>query len=68
MDWVGHNLYWVVREARSSIQVAQLSGGLTGAGAKTLVSDAVHSPRALALDPRDGLMFWTDWEVCLMAH
>ncbi|XP_047739334.1 low-density lipoprotein receptor-related protein 1 [Hyalella azteca] len=64
VDWMGHNLYWVVRGKRSSLQVAQLSGSsLSGVNTKTLIDTAIHSPRAIALDPRDGLIFWTDWEM-----
>uniref|UniRef100_A0A6A7FMH6 Prolow-density lipoprotein receptor-related protein 1-like n=4 Tax=Hirondellea gigas TaxID=1518452 RepID=A0A6A7FMH6_9CRUS len=64
VDWMGHNLYWVVRGERSSLQVAQLAGPeQTGINSKTLFASDIHSPRAMALDPRDGLMFWTDWEV-----
>ncbi|KAF2366807.1 LDLR class B repeat [Trinorchestia longiramus] len=64
LDWMGQNLYWVVRGKRSSLQVAQLSGTtLSGTNTKTLIDKRIHSPRAIALDPRDGLMFWTDWEM-----
>ena len=64
VDWMGHNLYWTVGGSRSCIQVAQLYGeGIAGANTKTLISRGIHSPRAIALDPRDGVMFWTDWAV-----
>lgn len=28
---------------------------------KTLIKDRVQEPRAIALNPLDGWMFWTDW-------
>jgi hypothetical protein len=28
---------------------------------KTLITDHIQEPRAIALNPLDGWMFWTDW-------
>lgn len=27
-----------------------------------MISDGIQSPRAIALDPQEGLLFWTDWD------
>lgn len=40
------------------LQVAQLDGKHR----RTLITGDMDSPRALALDPRSGYLFWSDWE------
>lgn len=57
VDWIGHNLYWVESNL-DQIEVAKLNGSFR----RTLVAGNMESPRAIALDPRRGLLFWTDWE------
>ncbi|KAF0300268.1 Prolow-density lipoprotein receptor-related protein 1 [Amphibalanus amphitrite] len=57
VDWVGHNLYWVESHV-SQIEVARLDGRFR----KALVAGNMKKPRALALDPRDGILMWTDWD------
>ncbi|XP_076471456.1 low-density lipoprotein receptor-related protein 1B-like isoform X2 [Babylonia areolata] len=58
VDWVGGNIYWV--EARLvQIEVAKLNG----THRTTLVAGgAMSNPRAIGLDPRVSLLFWTDWD------
>ncbi|KAL1455357.1 hypothetical protein WDU94_009457 [Cyamophila willieti] len=56
-DWIGKNLYWVESKV-DQIEVAKL----TGQYRRTLVAGDIESPRAIALDPRFGLLFWTDWD------
>ncbi|XP_017777455.1 PREDICTED: low-density lipoprotein receptor-related protein 1 [Nicrophorus vespilloides] len=56
VDWIGENLYWVESNL-DQIEVARLNGSFR----RTLVAGDMESPRAVALDPRDGWLFWTDW-------
>ncbi|XP_055918086.1 low-density lipoprotein receptor-related protein 1 isoform X3 [Eupeodes corollae] len=57
VDWIGLNLYWIDSNL-DQIEVALLNGSFR----RTLVAGDMESPRALALDPREGLLFWTDWD------
>lgn len=57
VDWVGENLYWVESNL-DQIEVAKLNGSFR----KTLISGQMVSPRSIAVDPREGVLFWTDWE------
>lgn len=57
VDWIGENLYWIESNL-DQIEVAKLDGRFR----RTLVAGDMESPRAIAVDPRDGLLFWTDWE------
>lgn len=57
VDWIGQNLYWVDSNL-DQIEVAQINGNYR----RTLIAGDMSSPRAIALDPREGLLFWTDWD------
>ncbi|XP_054274081.1 low-density lipoprotein receptor-related protein 1-like [Macrosteles quadrilineatus] len=57
VDWIGENLYWVESNL-DQIEVARLNGSFR----RTLIAGEMESPRAIALDPRYGLLFWTDWD------
>lgn len=57
VDWVGYNLYWVESNL-DQIEVAKLNGSFR----RTLIAGDMESPRAIALDPAFGILFWTDWE------
>ncbi|KAL1115245.1 hypothetical protein AAG570_007276, partial [Ranatra chinensis] len=57
VDWIGGNLYWV-ESYLDQIEVAKLNGSFR----RTLIAGDMESPRAIALDPRYGLLFWTDWD------
>lgn len=57
VDWIGLNLYWVDSNL-DQIEVARINGSFR----RTLVAGDMNSPRAIAVDPRDGLLFWTDWD------
>ncbi|CAH1393043.1 unnamed protein product [Nezara viridula] len=57
VDWIGYNLYWV-ESSLDQIEVARLDGKYR----RTLIAGEMESPRAIALDPRKGLLFWTDWD------
>lgn len=53
VDWIGENLYWVENNL-DQIEVAKLNGSFR----KTLVAGDIESPRAIAVDPRDGFVFY----------
>lgn len=57
VDWVGKNIYWV-ESTLDHIEVASMNGSFR----RTLIAGDMDSPRAIALDPRFGLLFWTDWD------
>lgn len=57
VDWIGQNIYWVESNL-DQIEVAKLNGSFR----RTLIAGQMESPRAIALDPSLGLLFWTDWD------
>ncbi|XP_050691158.1 prolow-density lipoprotein receptor-related protein 1-like isoform X1 [Eriocheir sinensis] len=57
VDWMGENLYWVESNL-DQIEVAKLNGSYR----RILVTSHMENPRAISLDPRVGMIFWTDWE------
>lgn len=57
VDWVGLNIYWV-ESSLDHIEVASINGSFR----RTLIAGSMESPRAISLDPRYGIMFWTDWD------
>ncbi|KAF4524536.1 hypothetical protein B566_EDAN002809 [Ephemera danica] len=56
IDWVARNMYWT-DTGTDRIEVARLSGAYR----KVLITDELYEPRAIALAPDNGLMFWSDW-------
>uniref|UniRef100_A0A158P9R2 EGF-like domain-containing protein n=1 Tax=Angiostrongylus cantonensis TaxID=6313 RepID=A0A158P9R2_ANGCA len=57
LDWIGRSLYWV-DSSLNTIEVAHLDNPSARA---VLVHENISQPRGIAVDPRKGLMFWTDW-------
>ena len=57
VDWIAMNLYWV-ESTLDQIEVAKINGSFR----KTLITENLSSPRAIALDPQESSMFWTDWD------
>ncbi|XP_050433383.1 low-density lipoprotein receptor-related protein 1 isoform X2 [Adelges cooleyi] len=57
VDWVAGNLYWVESNL-DQIEVAKLNGSFR----RSLIAGDMVSPRAIALDPRFGYLFWSDWD------
>ncbi|XP_053243501.1 low-density lipoprotein receptor-related protein 6 isoform X4 [Podarcis raffonei] len=55
-DWLGEKLYWTDSET-NRIEVSNLDGSLR----KVLFWQELDQPRAIALDPARGYMYWTDW-------
>ena len=64
VDWIAENIYWIDSVLRQ-IEVAKRNGSFR----KTLISDNMSNPRSIALDPRVGYLFWSDWgsqNVCII--
>ncbi|XP_029103120.1 low-density lipoprotein receptor-related protein 1B-like isoform X3 [Scleropages formosus] len=57
VDWIAGNLYWIDSNL-DQIEVAKLSGAMR----TTLIAGGMEHPRAIALDPGQGILFWTDWD------
>ncbi|XP_071451711.1 low-density lipoprotein receptor-related protein 2 [Hetaerina americana] len=57
IDWVGRKLYWLDRHSRH-LDVAELNGRWR----KTLLAN-VSDPRALALHPGTGHLYFTSWQL-----
>jgi integrin beta 2 len=57
VDWIGGNLYWI-QSSLDQIEVSRLNGSFR----QTLIAGRMERPRALALEPREGIIFWTDWD------
>ena len=57
VDWVGENLYWS-DEGLQAIRVCPLARPSL---AHTLPLGVLAHPRALAVDPGKGLLFWAEW-------
>ncbi|KAK3787581.1 hypothetical protein RRG08_025912 [Elysia crispata] len=56
VDWIARNLYWT-DAGRDVIEVSRLDGS----SRKKIIEQHLSEPRAIALYPKKGLMFWTDW-------
>lgn len=56
VDWIYSHLYYSDTK-HSAIAVTNFDGSMT----KELIKDDLEIPRALALDPVHGFMYWTDW-------
>ncbi|XP_066473947.1 prolow-density lipoprotein receptor-related protein 1 [Tiliqua scincoides] len=60
VDWIAGNIYWVESNL-DQIEVAKLDGTMRS----TLLAGDIEHPRAIALDPRCGILFWTDWDASM---
>ncbi|XP_043274893.1 very low-density lipoprotein receptor-like isoform X2 [Venturia canescens] len=56
VDWIYNHIYWTDAE-KNTIELANFEGNMR----KTLIRDKIQEPRAIALNPLEGWMFWTDW-------
>ena len=60
VDWVHDNLYWVRRRPKDNSRAIAVTD-LKGETVVEVVSQDVDHPRALALHPTKGWLFWSDW-------
>ncbi|XP_032801941.2 low-density lipoprotein receptor-related protein 2 [Petromyzon marinus] len=58
VDWVGRHIYWTDAQI-SRIEVALLDGRYR----KQLINSVLDKPATIALNPKLGMMYWTDWGV-----
>lgn len=56
VDWLYSHLYWT-DTGTNSICMSDLDGNLV----TTIITDHLEEPRAIALHPSKGWMFWSDW-------
>ncbi|KAL9960474.1 hypothetical protein ACROYT_G033939 [Oculina patagonica] len=56
VEWTSSQLYWT-DEGINTISRSDLEGN----NADIVVSSNLDEPSGIALDPNNGLMFWTDW-------
>ncbi|XP_068085893.1 low-density lipoprotein receptor-related protein 4 [Anabrus simplex] len=56
VDWIADNVYWT-DAGRKVLEVARLDGS----SRKEIIRDGLDEPRALAMFPRKGYLYWTDW-------
>lgn len=56
IDWLARNLYWT-NNGMDRIEVSRLDGS----SRRVLVNENLVEPRAIAVAPTLGWMFWSDW-------
>ncbi|XP_053681178.1 low-density lipoprotein receptor 2-like [Anopheles nili] len=56
VDWIYNHIYYTDIK-KSTIELTNFDGNM----GKILIQDDLEIPRAIALDPIDGWMYWTDW-------
>ncbi|XP_063697289.1 low-density lipoprotein receptor isoform X3 [Culicoides brevitarsis] len=56
VDWIYSNIYFTDTR-RFTIELMNFDGNM----GKVLIKDDLEIPRAIALDPIEGWMYWTDW-------
>ncbi|XP_061500699.1 low-density lipoprotein receptor isoform X9 [Anopheles gambiae] len=56
VDWIYNHIYFTDIK-KSTIELTNFDGNM----GKVLIQDDLEIPRAIALDPIDGWMYWTDW-------
>lgn len=56
IDWVAKNLYWCDK-GLDTIEVSKFDGKYR----KLLITKNLQEPRAVAVDPYEGYLYWTDW-------
>ncbi|XP_068671662.1 low-density lipoprotein receptor-related protein 6-like [Montipora foliosa] len=61
VDWVARKLYWTDRGDSDGLTSRIEVANLDGTNRKVLVWKKLGLPRAIAVDPLNGFMFWTDW-------
>lgn len=58
VDWVGRKIYWLDRHSKH-LDVAELNG----TNRKTIKASGINDPRAVAVHPGIGYVYFTDWHL-----
>lgn len=58
VDWIAKNLYWCDKGS-DTIEVSKLDGKFR----KILINKDLEEPRAIALDPFEKYLYWSDWVI-----
>ena len=61
VDWQGGNLYWA-DEGLGSILVTRLVSSHGERPRATLITGNMTLTRAVAVDPINGFLFWSNWK------
>lgn len=56
IDWIADNIYWA-HLGKKVIEVSRLNG----TSRKVIVNENLDEPRSIAVFPRKGFLFWSDW-------
>ncbi|XP_071822844.1 low-density lipoprotein receptor-related protein 2-like isoform X2 [Apostichopus japonicus] len=56
VDWVGRKLY-IINRQRQVLEVTELDGSFR----KTMIYQGLFYPRAVVVNPKRGVVYWTDW-------
>lgn len=56
IDWIYSHIYWT-DTGRKTIEVSDFGGNME----KTLIKVGLDEPRAIAVNPQEGWMYWSDW-------
>nr|CAB3263488.1 low-density lipoprotein receptor-related protein 1-like [Phallusia mammillata] len=67
VDWISFNVYWT-DDGYETVNLARLPRATLVASddnymRKVLVRGNLSHPRAIALDPIEGMMYWTQWQM-----
>jgi hypothetical protein len=61
IDWMSRNIYWT-DEGRGAISVSRLDSMEEANLSKRRLLISVPHPRSIVVDPKRGLMYWSQWE------
>ena len=56
VDWIYNHIYFTDTR-KYTIEIMNFDGNM----GRVLIKDDLEIPRAIALDPLEGWMYWTDW-------
>ncbi|XP_052607990.1 low-density lipoprotein receptor-related protein 1-like isoform X4 [Peromyscus californicus insignis] len=59
VDWIGRNLYWIDGRAGQILAIQLTAVGRENSEYTVVLDDAIQ-PQSLALDPLNGLMYWSE--------
>ncbi|XP_037382568.1 prolow-density lipoprotein receptor-related protein 1-like [Talpa occidentalis] len=60
VDWIGRNLYWIDGTAGQILAIASTTVWRGKSEYTVVLDNDLNQPRSLALDPLNGLMYWSE--------